>query len=182
MQRRPCNGSWRLGQAPEGPWVDYGLTNGLIKNLPRSRRLRTPTNRHLPPRNPPRTPPSQVLTLGDQTVMNRAGQQGDAVPAHLITEVLASHTDPGGAGRSKDIYFQIIPLLSGNGINSRHRSQTSTSVPLATVQEVKANQKAPCRSLPGGLPPAAAQRPHGRPGCHLGDGAVQCSQRLVDAA
>ena len=51
-------------------------------------------NRYLPPRHPPRTPPSQVLTLGNQTLMNRTGEQGDAVPADLITEVLAGHADP----------------------------------------------------------------------------------------
>ena len=38
--------------------------------------------------------PSQVIALRDQTLVNRAGQQGDAVPAHLITEVLASYADP----------------------------------------------------------------------------------------
>lgn len=56
--------------------------------------INTATNRNLPPRHPPRTPPSQVLALRDQTLMNRAGQQGDAVPADLIAEVLASHADP----------------------------------------------------------------------------------------
>ena len=98
----------------------------------------------------------EVLPLRNQTLMNRTGQKGDAVPAHLITEVLASHADPGGAGRSKDIYFQIIPLLSGNGINSRHRSQASTSALLASPQEVKAGQKPPSPPLPGEQPTAVA--------------------------
>ena len=56
--------------------------------------INTPTNLTLTPKYPPRTPPSQVLALRDQTLMNRAGQQGDAVPADLIAEVLASHADP----------------------------------------------------------------------------------------
>ena len=61
--------------------------------------INTATNRNLPPRHPPRTPPSQVFalrnqTLMNQTLMNRAGEQRDAVPTHLITKVLASHTDP----------------------------------------------------------------------------------------
>jgi hypothetical protein len=32
-------------------------------------------------------------------MMNRTGQQGDAVPTHLVAKVLASHADPGGAGK-----------------------------------------------------------------------------------
>jgi hypothetical protein len=45
--------------------------------------------------------------------MNRAGEQGDAVSAHLISEVLASHADPGGAGGTQDINIQVVPLLRG---------------------------------------------------------------------
>ena len=42
-------------------------------------------------------PLGQVLALvGDQTLMNGAGQQGDAVPADLVAEVLASDTNPWG--------------------------------------------------------------------------------------
>ena len=94
LQRSGCNGSWRLEAARRTPWVDYGLTNGLIKNVANSRRFKTPTNHNLTPRHPPRTPPSQVLALGNQTLVNRTSQQGDAVPAHLITKVLASHANP----------------------------------------------------------------------------------------
>ena len=57
-------------------------------------RLRAPPHNNLPPRHPPRTPPSQVLTLGNESLMNGTGQEGDAVPADLVTEVLASHTNP----------------------------------------------------------------------------------------
>jgi len=35
----------------------------------------------------------EVLPLRNQTLMNRTGQQGDAVPADLITKVLAGHAD-----------------------------------------------------------------------------------------
>ena len=56
--------------------------------------INTATNRNLPPRHPPSTPPSQVLSLGNQTLMNRTGQQCDAVPANLIAKVLAGHADP----------------------------------------------------------------------------------------
>jgi hypothetical protein len=55
--------------------------------------LRAPPNRHLPPSDPPRAPLGQVLALRNQTLMNRTGQQGDAVPADLIAEVLAGDTD-----------------------------------------------------------------------------------------
>ena len=38
--------------------------------------------------------PSQVLSLRNESLMNGAGQEGDAVPADLITKVLAGHADP----------------------------------------------------------------------------------------
>ena len=55
--------------------------------------LRTPPNRHLLPSDPLSAPLGQVLTLRYQTLMNRTGQQGDAVPADLVAEVLAGDTD-----------------------------------------------------------------------------------------
>ena len=55
--------------------------------------LRAPPNRYLPPSDPPRAPLGKVLALRNQTLMNRTGQQGDAVPADLIAEVLAGDTD-----------------------------------------------------------------------------------------
>jgi hypothetical protein len=58
-----------------------------------SRPFRTPPNRHLLPSNPLRTPLGQVLPLRNQTLVNRTGQQGDAVPAHLVAEVLTGDTD-----------------------------------------------------------------------------------------
>jgi len=40
--------------------------------------------------------------LGYQTLMNRAGEQGDAVPINLIAKVLTGDANTGGAGwRSK---------------------------------------------------------------------------------
>ena len=45
------------------------------------------------PRHPLRATPGQVLTLGNQTLMNGAGQQGDAVLADLVAEVLAGDAD-----------------------------------------------------------------------------------------
>ena len=40
-------------------------------------------------RNPLCATHGQMLALGDQTLVDGAGQQGDAVPADLIAEVLA---------------------------------------------------------------------------------------------
>jgi hypothetical protein len=44
-------------------------------------------------RNPLSATLGQMLALGDQTLVDGAGQQGDAVPADLIAEVLASDAD-----------------------------------------------------------------------------------------
>ena len=58
-----------------------------------SRHLRTPTELHIPPCHPTRTPLGQVLTLGNESLVNGTGQQGDAVPADLVSKVLAGHED-----------------------------------------------------------------------------------------
>ena len=67
--------------------------------------------------------------MRDQTLMNRAGEQGDAVPAHLIAEVLAGDADRSCAGWFEDIPLQVIPLFwvgqrRGNG----HRCLAGTPV------------------------------------------------------
>ena len=51
--------------------------------------FRTPPNRDLLPSNPLRAPLGQVLPLRNQTLVNRTGEQGDAVSADLVAEVLA---------------------------------------------------------------------------------------------
>ena len=61
-----------------------------LKALPT---LRTPPLPHLLPSNPLRAPLGQVLALRNQTLMDRTGQQGDAVPADLVAEVLTGDTD-----------------------------------------------------------------------------------------
>jgi hypothetical protein len=70
--------------------------------------------------------------------MNRAGQQGDAVPADLVAEVLAGDADRPCAGWFEDIPLQVIPLfwmgqVTGNG----HKSTASTPVLVATTGVVK---------------------------------------------
>jgi hypothetical protein len=64
--------------------------------------------------------------------MNGAGEQGDAVPADLVAEVLAGDADRPRAGWFQDIPLQVIPLLwvgqvTGNG----HRSKARTPVLVA---------------------------------------------------
>ena len=70
--------------------IAEGVHVDTLKALPT---LRTPPNRHLLPSNPLRAPLGEVLPLRNQTLVNRTGQQGDAVPADLIAKVLAGHTD-----------------------------------------------------------------------------------------
>ena len=57
-----------------------------LKALPT---LRTPPLPRLLPCHPLRTPLGQMLPLRNQTLVNRTGQQGDAMPSHLVAEVLA---------------------------------------------------------------------------------------------
>jgi hypothetical protein len=79
---------------------DTDILNSLFKehhafikgtqNLPT---LRTPPLPNLLPCHPLRTPLSKVFALGDKTLMDRAGEQGDAVPINLIAKVLTGDTD-----------------------------------------------------------------------------------------
>ena len=70
--------------------IAEGVHEDTLKALPT---LRTPPRRHLLPSNPLRAPLGEVLALGNQTLMNRTGQQGDAVLADLVAEVLTGDTD-----------------------------------------------------------------------------------------
>ena len=70
--------------------IAEGVHEDTLKALPT---LRTPPRRHLLPSNPLRAPLGQVLALRNQTLVNQTGQQGDAVPSHLVAEVLTGDTD-----------------------------------------------------------------------------------------
>jgi len=48
-------------------------------------------------------------------MMNRTGEQGDAVPTHLITKVLAGHADLGGSGGNQDNDIQLVIVLGSVG-------------------------------------------------------------------
>jgi hypothetical protein len=70
--------------------IAEGVHVDTLKALPT---LRTPPTLDLLPSDPLRAPLGQVLPLGNQTLVNRTGEQGYAMPAHLVAEVLASDTD-----------------------------------------------------------------------------------------
>ena len=67
--------------------------------------------------------------------MNGTGQQGDAVPADLVAEVLTGDADRPRAGWFKDIPLKELPFLSGDGrwhrAGSRHHWRADTPVLLA---------------------------------------------------
>jgi hypothetical protein len=54
---------------------------------------------HLTPTDPPTTALCEVLALGDETLMDRAGQNSDAMVSDLVTIVLAGDADPWEASR-----------------------------------------------------------------------------------
>lgn len=142
-----------------------GTTRGTIKvrrcrqSLDPSPRLRTPPNRHLPPRNPLSAPLGQVLTLGDQTLMDRTGQHRDAVPADLVAEVLAGDADSVRAGRAQDIHIQVVPLLRRqHRASSGHRRQASTPVLFAECWWGQVAQRAKRRFMESQAPWAATKK------------------------
>ena len=81
-----------------------------------------------------------MLALRNQTLVNGAGQHRDAVPADLVSEVLAGDADSTRAGRTEDIHIQVIPLVSrgtrGGGKGSRQK-KTYTHVLVVFVRGVK---------------------------------------------
>jgi hypothetical protein len=55
--------------------------------------------------------PGELLTLADQGLVNRAGEQGDARAGNLVAEVPAGDAHLGGAGRPQHGVIEIGPLL-----------------------------------------------------------------------
>ena len=70
--------------------VAAGVHADTLKALPT---LRAPPTLDLLPWHPPRAPLGQMLPLRNQTLVNRTGEQGDAVLADLVAEVLTGHTN-----------------------------------------------------------------------------------------
>jgi len=116
-----------------------------------SPQLRTPPLPNLPPCHPLSTPLAQMLTLGNQTLVNRASQHGDAVFAHLIAEVLAGNADGTRAGGAQNIQIQVVPLLSsrgGGGTGDGHTSKARTPVLVAFSAGVKPQGSAKRSNFP----------------------------------
>jgi hypothetical protein len=94
--------------------------------------FRTPPLPHLPPSDPLRAPLGQVLSLRNQTLVNRTGEKGDAMPADLVAKVLAGNADRPRAGWFEDIPLKELPLLSGGRRWHResrgHRTKADTPV------------------------------------------------------
>jgi hypothetical protein len=74
---------------PPNPEIDG---QPVIRFQDDSPRLRAPPLPNFPPSDPLSAALGQMLALGDQTLVDGAGQQGDAVPADLVSEVLAGDT------------------------------------------------------------------------------------------
>jgi len=53
-----------------------------------------------------------MLALGDQTLMDWAGEHRDAMPADLVAEVLTGDADGAGAGWFQDTPIQAVRLPS----------------------------------------------------------------------
>ena len=70
--------------------------------------------------------PRELLTLADQGLVNRAGEQGDARAGNLVAEVPAGDAHPGGAGRPQHGVIEIGPLLRLT--NGSHQLITSIYV------------------------------------------------------
>jgi hypothetical protein len=113
---------------------------GTIKTRRRHRsldplpRFRTPPNRHLTPSDPQSAPLGQMLSLGNESLMDGAGQHRDALVPDLVAEVLTGEADGTRAGRTQDIHIQGVPLLRGQRrASSGHHKQLSTPVLVAVV-------------------------------------------------
>jgi hypothetical protein len=87
-------------------------SNGCL-NVHPSPRLRTPPHRHLPASDPLSASLRDVLALGDQPLVNRAGQHRDAVVPDLIAEVLTGEADGARARRAQDVHVEAVPLFCG---------------------------------------------------------------------
>ena len=69
---------------------------------------------NLPPSNPLRAPLGEVLAMGNQSLVDRTSEQGDAVLADLVAEVLAVR--------------QTAPVCEGRRTSTSKCSQSSASV------------------------------------------------------
>ena len=75
---------------------------------------------------PVATAPGELLTLANQGLVNRAGEQGDARPGNLVAEMPAGDAHLAGAGRPQHGVIEIGPLLRLE--NGDHRFTASIYV------------------------------------------------------
>ena len=138
----PCGANLLLRICWQVGWQVLGLRQAFffalflpanfLGRLPRKPPCLQPLHSLLPnllPWNPLSAPLGQMFPLRNQTLVNRTGQQGDAVPADLVAEVLAGDSEGTGTGWLQDIPVQVIPLFCvGQRISGGHISTASTPV------------------------------------------------------
>ena len=79
-----------------------------------------------------------MLTLGNQTLVDRTGEQGDAVLADLVAEVLTGEADRTRVRGTQDVHIQVLPVFCmGRWARSGHGFNLSTSVLSAACCGVK---------------------------------------------
>ena len=100
----------------------------------------TPPLPHLLPCHPLRAPFVRCSPWGDQTLVNRTGQQGDAVPAHLVAKVLIRRLDRQGVNRMvrSDDSCSVLELLSAVAIGQEF---STTPQPPPTVVVILAGSR-----------------------------------------
>ena len=72
-----------------------------------------------------------MLTLGNEKLMNGAGEQGDAELALLITKMLEGDANTGGTGRTRLIMIEVVQFLC-SGVSHNSRTHTNAQAPQTT--------------------------------------------------
>ena len=92
-----------------------------------SPRVGTPPRPNDPPCHPRSTPHGQVLPLRNQTLVDGAGQQGDAALADLVSEGLTGDANGTSKGGALNIQVQVISRLwAGKNMASSHKRTAAT--------------------------------------------------------
>lgn len=91
--------------------------------------------------------PGELLTLANQGLVDRAGEQGDARAGNLVAEVPTGDAHLGGAGRPQHGVIEIGPLL--RLADSSHQFNASIYVLAGRVVAVNRSWARPGRPLLG---------------------------------
>jgi len=142
--KEPAHGWWKWCWSPRHVVLDARMSTRQFSTgrqrvwVMGSNHLTDPqhTTHAAPPAERPLSAPlGQVLALRNQTLVKRAGQHRDAVPADLIAEVLAGDKDTTRAREFQDVSRQVVPLFSGGArgsrASSRRRRRATTPVHVA---------------------------------------------------